>query len=189
MSDLVKMSRIGKKPVKIPEGVTVNVEKDVVKVVGPRGELKQKIPPRLQVVVDKNKVVVERTKEESRAKAMHGLLRSLIANMLWGVSKGWNKGLELQGVGYRASLLGEKLVLSLGFSHPVEVVKPKGIEFELKANRINVKGIDKQLVGQTAAYIRSLRPPEPYKGKGIRYVGEAVRRKPGKAARAIGEAG
>lgn len=183
------MSRIGKKPITIPEGVTVEIAGNLVKVKGKTGELSQEVKGKIKVTTDGNKVLVE-SKEEGRSnKAMHGLYRSLIQNMVWGISKGWNKGLEMVGVGYRAQVTGDKLILNVGFSHPVEFVLPKGIKAEVKENKINISGIDKQLVGEIAAKIRRIRKPEPYKGKGIRYIGEVVRRKAGKAAKAVGGAG
>lgn len=183
------MSRIGKKPVKIPEGVTVRIEGSVITASGPKGEQSLTIRPEVRVVQEGNSLLVERVKETPRAKALHGLTRSLVENLVWGVDKGWNKGLELVGVGYRAEVSGGVLTLNVGFSHPVKYTAPPGITFELIDNtKINVKGTDKQLVGEVAAQIRRIRPPEPYKGKGIRYIGEVVRRKAGKAAKAAGGA-
>ncbi len=184
------MSRIGKKLIIIPESVTVNVTGNDVLVKGPKGELTQKIKGKIIVNVKDDKISVENKIEGRSNKAMHGLYRSLIQNMVWGVSKGWNKGLELSGVGYRAAVAGNKLTLNVGFSHQVDFPLPSGIIAEVKENRINIMGIDKQLVGETAAKIRRIRPPEPYKGKGIKYVGEVIRRKAGKkAAAATGPAG
>ncbi len=181
------MSRIGKKPVKIPEGVTISQEGAVITVIGPKGTLTQSFRPEIELVIENGKVLVNRVAETPKAKSLHGLSRTLLENMMQGVSSGWNKGLELVGVGYRASLEGTTLVLTLGFSHPVKVVPPPGIVFEVMENvRINVKGVDKQQVGEIAAQIRRVKPPEPYKGKGIRYIGEVVRRKAGKAAKAAG---
>lgn len=183
------MSRIGKKPVIIPEGVTATVSDRIVTVKGPLGELKQGFKGKISVRVDGNKVIVENTDPVKFQKALHGLYRSLIQNMVWGVTKGWSKGLEMSGVGYRAQTSGNKLILSVGFSHPVEYVLPAGITVEIKENVINIKGTDKHLVGETAAQIRKIRPPEPYKGKGIHYIGEVIRRKAGKAAKAVGTVG
>ena len=178
------MSRIGKQPVEIPSGVTVEVAGDGVSVKGPGGELVQKVSPDMKVTVADGEVRVERPSDEREHRALHGLTRSLIANMVEGVTKGFQKNLEIQGVGYRAALKGKDIELQVGFSHPVDFPAPQGIEFEVPApNRITVKGIDKQLVGETAARIRRIRKPEPYKGKGIRYEGEYVRKKAGKAAK------
>lgn len=177
------MSRIGQKPVKILEGTTVTVDKNQVTVTGPKGSLYFSFRPEIAVKVEGNNILVERVSSTPKAKSLHGLSRTLIENMIMGVTSGWNKGLELVGVGYRASVEGDKLVLNVGFSHPVNFPAPAGITFEVLENtKINVKGFDKQLVGETAAQIRKIRPPEPYKGKGIRYIGEVVRRKAGKAA-------
>ncbi len=184
------MSRIGKKPVKIPEGVTVKTEGHMVTFVGPKGELSLTIRPEISVKVEGSDINVDRTSETPKAKSLHGLTRTLVQNQIMGVSTGWNKGLELIGVGYRAVAEGGNLVLNVGFSHQVHFPAPEGITFEVTENtKINVRGTDKQLVGETAAQIRRVRPPEPYKGKGIRYIGEAVRRKAGKAAKAVGAAG
>lgn len=181
------MSRIGKKPVKIAEGVTITVNDHNVTAVGPKGTLNLNFRPEVSITVSGNDVLVERTAETAKAKSVHGLTRTLIENMVLGVSKGWNKGLEIVGVGYRAAVEGKNLVLNVGFSHQVKFSAPEGITFEVTENtKINVKGIDKQLVGETAAQIRRIKQPEPYKGKGIRYIGEAVRRKAGKAAKAVG---
>ena len=178
------MSRIGKQPIEIPGGVSVEVAGDTVKVNGPGGKLEQKINTDMKVTVADGEVKVERPSDEREHRALHGLTRSLIANMVEGVTKGYQKNLEIQGVGYRAALQGKDLELQLGFSHPVPFPAPEGIEFEVPApNRISIKGIDKQLVGETAARIRRIRKPEPYKGKGIRYEGEYVRKKAGKAAK------
>lgn len=177
------------KPVKIPEGVTVKAEGRNVVVTGPKGILNFEFRPEVAVKIEGNNVLVERASDSPKAKALHGLSRTLVENMVQGTSQGWNKGLELVGVGYRAQVSGNSLLLNLGFSHQVTFPAPTGISFEVAENRINVKGTDKQLVGETAAQIRRIRPPEPYKGKGIRYVGEVVRRKAGKAAKAVGGAG
>jgi large subunit ribosomal protein L6 len=178
------MSRIGKQPIEIPSGVTVDVAGETVSVKGPGGALSQRVDPDMRVTVSDGEVRVERPSDERDHRALHGLTRSLIANMVEGVTKGYEKRLEIQGVGYRAALKGKDIELQVGFSHPVEFPAPEGIEFEVPApNRITVKGIDKQLVGETAARIRRIRKPEPYKGKGIRYEGEYVRKKAGKAAK------
>jgi large subunit ribosomal protein L6 len=178
------LSRIGKQPIAIPDGVTVEVDDGLVTVKGPGGELSQRVVRDLRVIVDGGEVRVERPSDERDHRALHGLTRSLIANMVEGVTKGYEKRLEIQGVGYRAALKGSELELQVGFSHPVTMSPPAGIEFEVPApNRIVVKGIDKQLVGEIAANVRKIRKPEPYKGKGIRYEGEYVRKKAGKAAK------
>ena len=177
------MSRIGKKPIPVPEGVTISVEPELVRVNGPRGELSERIPRDITVAQEGEELVVTRPTDRGEHRALHGLTRSLVANMVEGVTDGYQKTLEIQGVGYRAQLRGRDLELALGFSHPVSVKAPDGIEFEVpQPTRIVVKGISKQLVGETAANIRKRRPPEPYKGKGIRYEGEYVARKVGKRA-------
>ncbi len=178
------MSKIGQKPITIPEGVTVTIDGRNLTVVGPKGTLSLLVRQEVKVNIVDSVVTVERKSESKIAKSMHGLVRSLVFNMVTGVDKPWKKELELIGVGYRANVSGNKLVLSLGFSHPVEVIAPEGIEFATVENKVIVTGIDKTLVGQVAADIRKKRKPEPYKGKGIRYVGEYVRRKSGKAAKA-----
>jgi large subunit ribosomal protein L6 len=180
------MSRIGKLPVTVPGGVDVNVGEAEVHVKGPKGELRQHILAQsVTVKVEDGKVVVERKNDAKPARAAHGLTRTLIANMVEGVSKGFRKSLEIQGVGYRAAKAGEKLNLSLGYSHPVVYAAPSGITLSVEGtNKIHVDGIDKQQVGQVAAEIRSLREPEPYKGKGVRYAGERIRTKLGKAGKA-----
>jgi large subunit ribosomal protein L6 len=180
------MSRIGKLPVAIPEKVSVEVGADsIVRVKGPKGELEQRILPVVTVTVDGSDVVVARTGEAKEHRSAHGLTRTLVANMVEGVSKGFRKSLEIQGVGYRAAKAGDSLNLTLGYSHPVSYPAPAGISFAVEGtNKIHVDGIDKQRVGQVAAEIRDLRPPEPYKGKGIRYEGEVVRKKLGKAGKA-----
>jgi large subunit ribosomal protein L6 len=177
------MSRIGRQPIELPAGVSVAISPGRVQVNGPLGELSQAVPARMNVEQQESAVVVTRPTERGEDRALHGLTRSLIANMVDGVTKGFEKRLEIQGVGYRASLRGSDLELAVGFSHTV-IVRPRaGISFDVPApNQIVVKGIDKQQVGQTAAEIRRVRPPEPYKGKGIRYEGEYVRRKVGKRA-------
>ncbi|HEX2287229.1 MAG TPA: 50S ribosomal protein L6 [Gaiellaceae bacterium] len=177
------MSRIGKTPIEIPAGVSVSLDPGRVIVNGPLGELNQQVPLRMKLEQADSEIVVSRPTERGDDRALHGLTRSLIANMVEGVTKGFEKRLEIQGVGYRAALRGQALELSVGFSHPVVVEPPAGITFEVPTpTEILVKGIDKQQVGQTAAEVRAVRPPEPYKGKGIRYEGEYVRRKVGKRA-------
>jgi large subunit ribosomal protein L6 len=177
------MSRIGRKPIELPAGVMVAISPGRVQVNGPRGELSQAVPARMQVEKVENEIVVTRPTERGEDRALHGLTRTLIANMVQGVTEGFEKHLEIQGVGYRAQLKGDDLELAVGFSHPV-VIRPRdGITFEVPVpTQIVVKGSDKQKVGQTAAEIRKVRPPEPYKGKGIRYRDEQVRRKVGKRA-------
>ena len=175
------MSRIGKMPVKIPQGVEVTVEGNQVMVKGPKGSMSREFHKDMVIKAEDSKIIVERPSDEKSHRALHGLTRSLINNMVAGVVGGFEKRLMLEGVGYRAAKQGNKLVLTVGCSHPVEFDPPQGIEFEVPApNRILVKGIDKDLVGQIAANIRAVREPEPYKGKGIRYENEVVRRKEGK---------
>ncbi len=179
------MSRIGKLPIPVPGNVQITITDTEVVAKSSKGELKQALHPNVTVKLEENHVIVDRIDETKESKSVHGLYRSLIANMIEGLDKGYNKQLEILGVGYRAALQGKKLVLSLGFSHPVEYTAPAGIEITIdadKKNIITVSGIDKQMVGQVAAEIRSYKKPEPYKGKGIRYVGEHVHRKAGKAA-------
>ncbi len=179
------MSRIGKKPVAIPSGVTVEVKGATVTVKGSKGTLTYAHLPEVSVKVDGSQVIVDRKGDSDAARARHGLTRQLISNMTIGVSQGYEKQLEIIGVGYKAQAKGKAVTLSLGFSHPVEYKAPEGIEFaqdEKNKNILIVRGIDKEIVGQVAADIRGFRPPEPYKGKGIRYVGEFVRRKVGKTA-------
>lgn len=179
------LSRIGRKPVMIPQGVQVQIDGNTIKVKGPKGELVQQFHPDMKVVADASQIKVERPSDEKLHRSLHGLTRSLISNMVEGVTHGFSKALDINGVGYRAAKQGQKLVLTIGFSHPVEIEPPKGIEFEVPApNRIVVKGIDKQVVGQMAAQVRAVREPEPYKGKGIKYENEFVRRKAGKAGKA-----
>ena len=176
------MSRIGRKPISLPAGVEVKVDGNVVAVKGPKGELTQAIPAEISVVLEDGVLRVERPSDDKKHRALHGLSRALLANMVTGVTAGFEKKMEMVGVGYRAQMQGKKLVINIGFSHPVEVEAPEGIEFEVPApTKITVKGIDKQLVGNTAAHIRAIREPEPYKGKGIKYENEVVRRKAGKA--------
>ena len=177
------MSRIGKRPIEVPTGVTVQVEPGRVAVTGPLGSLQQQVPPRMEIAQDAGVVTVTRPTERGEDRALHGLTRTLIANMVEGVTTGFEKRLEIQGVGYRAALAGTDLELQVGYSHSVKIKPREGVSFEVPIpTQIVVRGIDKQIVGQTAAEIRKVRPPEPYKGKGIRYEGEYVRRKVGKRA-------
>jgi large subunit ribosomal protein L6 len=177
------MSRIGKLPIVIPEGVDVQLEAGVVHVKGPRGELTQRVSPALLIEREDSTLLVKRPTDRKEHRELHGLTRTLIYNMVVGVTDGFQKQLELQGVGYRAQLRGNALELALGYSHPVKVEAPEGIEFEVpQPTQVIVRGIDKQAVGEIAARIRKSRPPEPYKGKGIRYAGEHVSRKIGKRA-------
>ncbi len=179
------MSRIGKLPIELPSGVTVDIKDGVITVKGSKGELKRDIHPKIKAEVKDNEIIVTRSDESKESRSLHGLMRSLIKNMVEGVTKGFEKRLEIIGVGYRANPSGNKITLNLGFSHPINYVGPQGIEFkadEDNKNIIIVSGIDKELVGQIAAEIRGYRKPEPYKGKGIRYENEYVARKAGKAA-------
>jgi large subunit ribosomal protein L6 len=177
------MSRIGKKPIDVPAGVLVSVDPGRVTVSGPKGELRQVVPARMKIVEEEGTILVSRPTERGEDRALHGLTRTLIANMVEGVTQGFEKKLEIQGVGYRATLSGTDLELQVGYSHSVKIKPRQGIEFEVPVpTQVVVRGIDKQVVGQTAAEIRRVRPPEPYKGKGIRYEGEFVRRKVGKRA-------
>lgn len=178
------MSRIGKKPIEIPAGVTVTVGEGTVTAKGPKGELTRNFHQDMEIKIEENLLTVVRPSESKDHRSLHGTTRSIIANMVEGVSNGYEKRLELIGVGYRASKQGTKIVLNVGYSHPVEIDPEQGIELEVPANtKITVKGIDKERVGAVAANIRDVRPPEPYKGKGIRYEGEFVRRKEGKTAK------
>jgi large subunit ribosomal protein L6 len=177
------MSRIGRKPVPVPEAVTVEIAPGSIAVRGPKGELNQSLPREMAIEQADGLVTVARPTDRGEHRALHGLTRSLIANMVEGVTEGFEKRLEIQGVGYRAALKGRNLELALGYSHPVAIEAPEGIDFEVPSpTEVVVRGIDKQLVGQVAADIRKRRPPEPYKGKGIRYKGEQVLRKVGKRA-------
>jgi large subunit ribosomal protein L6 len=179
------MSRVGKNPITIPQGVEVRIERNRVSVKGPKGELSRELDPEMKIEQTDGQVLVTRPSEQPRHRAMHGLTRTLIANMVAGVSTGFTKTLELQGVGYRAQMQGRELVLAVGYSHPVQVPPPEGIEFAVEGtSKITVSGINREHVGQAAADVRKIRPPEPYKGKGIRYTGEYVRRKAGKAGKA-----
>ncbi len=175
------MSKIGNLPIKMPQGVEIIIEKNTVLVKGPKGELSVKIPKNIQLAQKDDFLVVKSVGESKETRSMHGLTRSLVNNAILGVSEGFKKTLELSGVGFRANLQGDSLVLSLGYSHPVEIEKPAGITFSVAENKITVSGTDKQLVGDTASKIRKVRPAEPYKGKGVKYEGEVIRRKPGKS--------
>ena len=177
------MSRIGRKPIPVPTGVTVSISPQEVRVNGPRGELSERIPRDIKVAQEGEELVVTRPTDRGEHRALHGLTRSLVANMVEGVTTGFTKRLEIQGVGYRAVLKGKDLELALGYSHPVPIKAPEGIEFEVpQPTRVIIKGNSKQVVGEIAAIIRKQRPPEPYKGKGIRYADEYVMRKVGKRA-------
>ncbi|MDI6769159.1 MAG: 50S ribosomal protein L6 [Anaerolineales bacterium] len=182
------MSRIGRMPVDIPAGVQVDVSGSYVRVKGPKGDLQRTFSPRISITMENNQVMVARSSEAPTQRALHGTTRAVIANMVHGVSAGFERVLEIEGVGYRAELNGKNLVLNMGFSHPVEIEPPEGITFdvELKSRRIFVRGYDKELVGQVAANIRNIRPPEPYHGKGLHYLGEKIRRKAGKSGKAKG---
>ncbi len=178
------MSRIGLKPIPVPQDVKITLEGDKVTVKGPKGQLSQVIPAGMEIVSETEQLQVKRASDEKQHRSLHGLTRSLVANMVEGVTKGFQKDLELVGVGYRAAKQGKNLVLSVGYSHPVTIEPEEGIEIDVPApTKISVKGIDKQLVGNTAAVIRHVRPPEPYKGKGIKYQGERIRRKVGKTGK------
>lgn len=181
------MSRIGKQLIPIPDGVSIDLKKNLLNVKGPKGILSQVIPPEIKVSQNENKIHVEATGETKRHRSFHGLFRALINNMVIGVSEGYKRSLEIQGVGFTATLNGKNLVLNLGYSHPILFKPPGEVELEVPSRtEISVKGISKQLVGEIAAKIRSFKPPEPYKGKGIRYLGEEVRRKVGKTAGVTG---
>jgi len=182
------MSRIGKHPVALPKGVTAKVEGNTVSVKGPKGELERTLHDDMKVTLSDGQIVVERPSDEANHKALHGLSRTLVANMVEGVTKGFKKELEMVGVGYKAEARPYGLQMALGFSHPVKYEAPKGIKLSAPApTQIVVEGANKEIVGQVAAEIRSIRPPEPYKGKGIKYVGEQIRRKAGKAGKAGGK--
>ena len=182
------MSRIGRMPIEVPRGVQVEIEDSRIKVRGPKGELARLFHPDMTISLEEGQIIVRRPTDNRKHRSLHGLTRALLANMVQGVSEGFRKELEIVGVGYRAEIQGEKLVLNVGYSHSVEIVPPEGITITVArgAKRIAVEGVDKELVGQIAAQIRAVRKPEPYKGKGIRYVGEQVRRKAGKAGRVGG---
>lgn len=179
------MSRIGRLAITIPSGVTVEKTGNTLIVKGPKGELNKKIHPNMEIVIEENQIWVKKPSETKQNRSLHGLTRTLVANMVTGVAKGFEKKLEIIGIGYRAQPSGGKITLSLGYSHPIEYKAPEGVTFEAdeeKKNIITIKGISKELVGETAAKVRSFRPPEPYKGKGIRYMDEYVARKAGKSA-------
>ncbi len=179
------MSKIGRLPIALPSGVTLTLVGNVVTVKGPKGELNFTLPPRISLKVEDNIATLNRASDDKSVRALHGLSRAVVANLVQGVNTGFTKILELQGTGYRARLSGNNLVLSLGFSHEIEYQAPSGVSLQVEnTNLITIAGSDRQVVGQVAAKIRSYRPPEPYKGKGIRYQGEVVRRKAGKAAKA-----
>ncbi len=177
------MSRIGRAPIPVPSSVKVEIEGRHVSVTGPKGNLEREVVPEVRLHLEEGQLLVTRPNDQPRERSMHGLTRALLSNMVVGVSDGFSKTLELVGVGYRAQMQGSTLVLALGFSHPVEVPPPEGIEFTVEGPRVTVSGIDRELVGQVAADIRKMRPPEPYLGKGIRYQDEYVRRKAGKAGK------
>jgi large subunit ribosomal protein L6 len=176
------MSRVGKRPISIPDGVTVDLADGVVRVKGPKGTLSERMPPRIEVTIEEGQVTLKRADDRKQSRAMHGLARALVANMVKGVTEQFRKELEIQGVGYRADVKGGKVTLNVGFSHPVEAEIPEGLSVSVDRNvLIRIEGASYQQVGQFAADLRAVRPPEPYKGKGIRYVNERVRRKVGKA--------
>lgn len=178
------MSRIGRKPIQVPNGVNVNLDNNTITVKGPKGTLSRELHKDMKITVEGDVITVERPSENKLHRSLHGTTRTVVANMVNGVTEGFAKSLELVGVGYRASKSGEKLVLNVGYSHPVEFVPEKGIEFEVPAqNKVTIRGIDKELVGATAAKVRAVREPEPYKGKGIKYEGERIIRKEGKAGK------
>ena len=181
------MSRVGSLPIEVPAGVDVKIDGSYVKVKGPKGELDFTFTPEIMIKQEDGSIIVERPSDQPTHRALHGTTRAVINNMVVGVSKGFERVLEINGVGYRAEMDGKNMIVSVGFSHPVVVEPPEGISFsvDMKVRQISVSGFDKQLVGQVAADIRKLRPPEPYKGKGIRYRGEYVRRKPGKAGKTV----
>jgi large subunit ribosomal protein L6 len=182
------MSRIGKKSVSVPGGVTAAVNGQEVKIKGPKGELKHVLADAMVAKLDKDKIAIEMREDTKEARAMWGMSRTLVANLIAGVTQGFSKRLEITGVGYRAALNGKKLQLNLGYSHPIEIDPPDGISFEVEnPTRLAVVGIDKELVGQIAAQVRATRKPEPYKGKGVRYAGEYIRRKAGKAGKIGGK--
>jgi len=181
------MSRIGRMPIPLPSGVTVKIEKGRVTVTGPKGELSREFSPDMEIVQQDNTLIVSRPSDSKEHRSQHGLTRSLLANMVTGVSSGFDKYLEIVGVGYRAEKSGDKLVLRVGHSHPVEVSPLPGVTLAVEGNRIRVSGIDKEVVGEMAARIRKIRPPDAYKGKGIRYAGEVIHLKPGKAGKVGGK--
>ena len=181
------MSRVGRLPIEVPAGVEVKIDGSYVKIKGPKGEMEYTFSPEITIKQEDGTIVVERPTDQPTHRALHGTTRSVINNMVVGVSKGFERVLEIEGVGYRAEMSGKNLVVNVGYSHPVVVEPPEGISFDvdMKVRQIKVLGFDKQAVGQVAADIRKIRPPEPYKGKGIRYQGEYVRRKPGKAGKTV----
>ena len=174
------MSRIGKKPIQIPDSVEVKIDNKLISVKGPKGELQREIRPEIEVILENKEILVKPCKETKQTKAFWGLTRALISNMIIGVEQGYEKKLQMEGIGYKANLEEEGLILQVGFSHPVKIEKVEGIKFSVEKNIITISGIDKEKVGQAAAKIRRVRPPEPYKGRGIRYLGEQIRRKVGK---------
>ncbi|MBI2356298.1 MAG: 50S ribosomal protein L6 [Candidatus Doudnabacteria bacterium] len=181
------MSRIGKKPILIPSGVTVDLKPDTLKIKGPKGELNLPLHPKIKLIMQNSELSVDISDKQSKQeKALWGLFRSLINNMVTGVTSGFAKSLEVNGVGYKAAVSGKKMVLNLGYSHPIELAVPSGLEAKVEKNIITLTGADKQAVGQFAAVVRGLRPPEPYKGKGIKYADEIIRRKAGKVVKAVG---
>jgi large subunit ribosomal protein L6 len=175
------MSRIGKMPIQLPSSVTVDITEDTVRVKGPKGELSRQVPRRINIVREDGTLRIERENDEPTQRSLHGLTRSLIANMVTGVTDGYTRRLEVNGVGYRAAVSSGNLVLQVGYSHPVLYPAPEGITFAVQANAITISGADKELVGEVAAQVRRVRPPEPYKGKGIKFAEEVIRRKAGKA--------
>jgi large subunit ribosomal protein L6 len=182
------MSRVGLMPIAVPDTVTVNIERDTVKVSGPKGELSRRFNPDMNIKLENSVLTVSRPSDSKEHRSLHGLTRSLLANMVQGVTTGFEKHLDIVGVGYRAEKTGDKLTLRIGYSHPVEVTPLAGLTLDVEGgNHIKVSGIDKELVGEMAAEIRAIRPPDPYKGKGIRYTGELVHLKAGKAGKAIGQ--
>jgi large subunit ribosomal protein L6 len=175
------MSRIGKMPITVPKSVTINIDATTVTIKGPKGELSRSVPRQITVITDDSTLRVERSSDEPTHRSLHGLTRSLLANMVTGVTDGFSRRLEVNGVGYRAAVSAGNLVLQVGYSHPVLVPAPAGISFAVQGNAITVSGADKEMVGEVAAQVRRVRPPEPYKGKGIKYAEEVIRRKAGKA--------
>jgi len=180
------MSRVGKQPIKIPAEINVTINGKELKIKGPKGSLEIISPRGIDIKIEKDEILVSRKSDSKSVKALHGTIRALIANMVKGVIDGWNKVLELVGTGYRAEMQGNTLILTVGFSHPIKIEASEGISFSVEKSQITVSGVDKHKVGQAAAIIRAVRPPEPYKGKGIKYIDEEVRRKPGKAAKGEG---
>ncbi len=182
------MSRIGRLPITVPSGVSVDIKDSQVTIKGPKGEITQTFLPSISIKKDEGKLIVERPSDDKEHRALHGLTRSILNNMVTGVTKGWEKTLEIVGVGFRAEKSGQKVIFRVGFSHTIEVVPLPGISLELDGpNRVRVIGVNKETVGEMAAEIRAIRPPDAYKGKGIRYAGELVRIKPGKAGKAVGK--